>query len=304
MFVGRKLDTLPDSLTHLIGAIQAFKVTHLYMSDNAFGPNGVVKFNKQLATSFEHLTHLHLLNCGLGPEGTEMIANALIENGNIKLKCLFISRNRVENKGAAALARYFKTNDQLSKLLIYQNGMRKEAFRDLMPSLIPSAQSGALEFLDINDNLTEDHKSAVEAIVEFIGAATNLRTLSLSDSSIQTPKNQFKIIEALKQSPCAGVFEELYWNFDIQHANVAVKILNDILTSLPKIKKVKMIGTIHKKETRDELRELFRAKGAQLLLSDWEQQKEELMLEGKEIDEEDIFSDDGSEEEWNEEDDD
>jgi hypothetical protein len=29
-----------------------------------------------------------------------------------------------------------------------------------------------------------------------------------------------------------------------------------------------------------------------------------LMLEGKEIDEEDIFSDDGSEEEWNEEDDD
>ena len=65
-----------------------------------------------------------------------------------------------------------------------------------------------------------------------------------------------------------------------------------------------MIGTIHKKDTRDELRELFRAKGAQLLLSDWEQQKEELMLEGKEIDEEDIFSDDGSEEEWNEEDDD
>lgn len=81
------------------------------MSDNAFGPNGVVKFNKQLATRFEQLTHLHLLNCGLGPEGTEMIANALIENGNIKLHCLFISRNRVEDKGAKALAKYFETND-------------------------------------------------------------------------------------------------------------------------------------------------------------------------------------------------
>jgi len=85
---------------------------------------------------------------------------------------------------------------------------------------------------------------------------------------------------------------------------VAVRILNDILASLPKIKKVKMIGTIHKKDTRNELRELFRAKGASLLLSEWEQTKEELMLEGKDTDEEEIFSDDGSEEEWNEEDDD
>jgi len=41
-----------------------------------------------------------------------------------------------------------------------------------------------------------------------------------------------------------------------------------------------------------------------LLLSDWEQQKEELMLEGKDIDEDDIFSDDGSEEEWNEDEED
>lgn len=111
MFVGRKLDELPDSLAQLIDAIQGFNVTHLYMSDNAFGPNGVVKFNKQLASSFQSLTHLHLLNCGLGPEGTEMVANALRENGSIKLRCLYISRNRVEDKGAKALASYFETND-------------------------------------------------------------------------------------------------------------------------------------------------------------------------------------------------
>ena len=89
------------------------------MSDNAFGPNGVVKFNNQLASSFQQLTHLHLLNCGLGPEGTQMIADALIENGSIKLQSLFISRNRVEDKGAKALARYFETNTKLRKLLIY-----------------------------------------------------------------------------------------------------------------------------------------------------------------------------------------
>lgn len=113
MFVGRKLDELPDSLSHLISAIQGFNITHLYMSDNAFGPNGVVKFNSQLASSFNHLTHLHLLNCGLGPEGTQMIAEALIENGSIKLQELYISRNRVEDKGAKALAKYFETNSKL-----------------------------------------------------------------------------------------------------------------------------------------------------------------------------------------------
>lgn len=90
----------------------------------------------------------------------------------------------------------------------------------------------------------------------------------------------------------------MFWNFDIQHAKVAVRILNDIAESFPDIKKVKMIGTIHKKETRDELRDLFKQKGAALLLSEWEQQAEDLALEGKEIDADDIFSDDGSEEEW------
>ena len=81
MFVGRKLDELPDSTGLLVDAIKVYTITHLYMSDNAFGPNGVVKFNTQLATGFFSLTHLHLLNCGLGPEGTEMVAEALRQNG-------------------------------------------------------------------------------------------------------------------------------------------------------------------------------------------------------------------------------
>jgi hypothetical protein len=40
---------------------------------------------------------------------------------------------------------------------------------------------------------------------------------------------------------------------------------------MPRLKKVKMIGTIHLKESRDELREAFKAKGASVMLSEWEQ---------------------------------
>ena len=57
------------------------------------------------------MTHLNIMNCGLGPEGTETMAQAFIANGNIKLKELLISRNRVEDKGAEALAKYFETYD-------------------------------------------------------------------------------------------------------------------------------------------------------------------------------------------------
>ena len=46
MFVSRKLDELPDSVSLLIDAVKGFNITHLYMSDNAFGPNGVVRFNE------------------------------------------------------------------------------------------------------------------------------------------------------------------------------------------------------------------------------------------------------------------
>ena len=53
-----------------------------------------------------------------------------------------------------------------------------------MLSLIPSAQSGALQYLDISDNLVNDQKKAVNAIEDFLSKAKNLKTLSISDSSL------------------------------------------------------------------------------------------------------------------------
>jgi len=50
--------------------------------------------------------------------------------------------------------------------------------------LIPSAASGALEYLDINDNNASNDSDVVTAIEAFLGQAKNLKTLSLSDSNI------------------------------------------------------------------------------------------------------------------------
>ena len=61
-----------------------------------------------------------------------------------------------------------------------------------------------------------------------------------------------------------------------------------------------MVGTVHGKDARAELRRQFSEKGVKLLLSEWEMQEEDLPA-GQTLDEEDIFSDDASDEDWEEE---
>jgi Ran GTPase-activating protein (RanGAP) involved in mRNA processing and transport len=104
------------------------------MRDNAFGPNGVVSFDFWLKSN-TFLTHLDITNCGLGPEGTEMIANALLASNGTKLKQLHISRNRVENKGSLALASYLSTYNTLEVLEIYQNGIYQEGLAAILQSI-------------------------------------------------------------------------------------------------------------------------------------------------------------------------
>ena len=62
---------------------------------------------------------LSVTNCGLGPQATTTIANALISNEHTKLQKLCIGRSRVEKVGALALANYFDTYDSLEYLEIY-----------------------------------------------------------------------------------------------------------------------------------------------------------------------------------------
>ena len=56
-----------------------------------------------------------------------------------------------------------------------------------------------------------------------------------------------------------------------------------------------MVGSIHGKEARSELRRQFSEKGVKLLLSDWEMQQEDLPA-GQTLDEDEIYSDDASDE--------
>ena len=130
------------------------------MHDNAFGPIGVAQFETFLREA-TNLRVLSVTNCGLGPEASTTIAEALIANENTKLTKLCMARSRVEPVGASALANYFNTYDPLEHLDVHQNGIKNDAIGALLESLVNHRNT--LKFLDINDNTinTEQGKQAL-----------------------------------------------------------------------------------------------------------------------------------------------
>lgn len=103
IFVSRLRADLPKSLYELIVALKNKKIISLDLSDNAFGPIGVSSFDFYL-TQCSTLRKLYVENNGLGPEGAESLAKALLSS-NMRLEELRISRNRLENKGAIAISK-------------------------------------------------------------------------------------------------------------------------------------------------------------------------------------------------------
>jgi Ran GTPase-activating protein 1 len=105
IFTARVRAELPECLRNLCSSLQGKNIKELNLSHNAFGPDGIRGFDFLLETT-PSIKNLHISNCGLGPEGGEMIAKSL-EAGNLKLEEFSIGRNRQENKGFTALGNYF-----------------------------------------------------------------------------------------------------------------------------------------------------------------------------------------------------
>lgn len=163
MFVGRKREELPISLEILIRSLMNKQIEYLNLSDNAFGPDGIRSFDF-LLESMTSLTTLKVSNCGLGPEGGVMIAEALNKNSALKLKSFSAGRDRLENKGSSALATVFDRIKTLEYIELPQNGIKKEGMMALMSSFLSNV--GTLREVVINDNWIKSE--AIDTLVELI----------------------------------------------------------------------------------------------------------------------------------------
>lgn len=76
IFVSRLRAEIPRSLEVMAISLLPKQLVEIDLSDNAFGPDGIRAFECLLREE-KNLRILKVTNCGLGPEGGEMIANAL-----------------------------------------------------------------------------------------------------------------------------------------------------------------------------------------------------------------------------------
>lgn len=118
IFTTRERKELPPSLKLMIDAILNKPIKELNLSHNAFGPDGVNAYTHFLEVC-STLEVLNVTNCGLGPKGGQLLAQAMLKNKGMKLREFYGSRGRLENEGIEALSEVFRAQGCLEVVEIY-----------------------------------------------------------------------------------------------------------------------------------------------------------------------------------------
>lgn len=238
LFVGRVKKELPDSLKHLAMGMQGKSIIELDLSDNAFGPAGVKGFDFMLK-ELSALKVLRITNCGLGPEGGSLIADALLDS-EIRLEEFSAGRDRLEDKGISALANAFQKMGSLHAVKVPQNGIKKEGMLALLKAL---KQNECLRTMWINDNWLKEE--AVDLFCELLETHKHLKEIDVSDCNIGE-KNSIKVFSALKntQSP---IGEFIYNYNELEEKKNVAKCLENALL-LQSLRKLSVKGIESKKQ--------------------------------------------------------
>jgi len=192
MFTGRLKSEIPHALKHLGTSIMGAgcQLVELDLSDNAFGPNGIVGLVDLLKSSnCFSLQELKLNNNGLGITGGKMLAECLSEcheksvaaGRPLALKVFISGRGRLENDGATALAKAFKAIGTLEHLAMPQNGINHPGINALAEAI---AANPKLKHLNLNDN-TFTVKGA-EAIARALPKLKQLEVINFGDCLVRT----------------------------------------------------------------------------------------------------------------------
>lgn len=191
MFTGRLRSEIPPALRGLGAAIikSGAHLVEIDLSDNAFGPDGV-KAVKDLLESpaCYSLKELRFNNQGLGIGG-KILAESLIkchQDGSkagtpLALKVFIAGRNRLENPGAIALSKAFKTIGTLEEIQMPQNGINPEGIEAMAEAVVSLPN---LRIFNMNDN-TFTAKGAI-AMSKALKKANNLEVLNFGDCLIRS----------------------------------------------------------------------------------------------------------------------
>lgn len=246
MFTRRTVDEIPQALSFLSSGIMlsSAKLVVLDLSDNAFGPRGLIGIVKLLESSSCYtLKELHLNNNGLGIQGAKMLADALckcVENSRkdgspLALKIFVCGRNRLENEGATAVARFFKMLGTLESVAMPQNGIYAPGIESLADAF---ASNTNLRVINLEDNsLTEE---GAKYIAECLPTLKKINMLNFGDCLVRT-NGAIALAKALKVS-CPEL-RELYLGFNEINKDGG-KAVVDALEKKPDLEIVVLNGNV------------------------------------------------------------
>jgi Ran GTPase-activating protein 1 len=237
------------------------------LSDNAFGPDGIKAFECLLRED-RNLRVLKVTNCGLGPEGGQMIAEALSKNEGLKLTHFHAGRDRLENKGISALASVFKQMGSLLEIHVPQNGIKDEGMKELIAALTSCKQ---LHTARVNDNWLKTEST--EQLLALFIACKSLKELNISDGNMGTA-NVVAALRALKKSGNSTI-EMFSCNYnDVESQKMAGECL-EVLSTFETLRQVEFIGNVQSKKWNRDWAGKFKDMGKDLKWCDEEDDDEE-----------------------------
>lgn len=299
MFTGRLKAEIPKALEFLGAAIMkaGAGLVVLDLSDNAFGPNGIVGLVALLKSSSCYtLQELRLNNNGLGITGGKVLAECLTEchqnsvkaGKPLKLKVFVSGRNRLENPGATALAAVFKALGSLEEVAMPQNGIYAEGITALAEAF---AENKNLRVMNLSDN-TFTQKGA-KNMAKVLPKLQNLEVINCGDCLVRT-EGAIAISEALKEGH--QKLKELNLSGSEIHKRGAMAVVEN-MKNKPNLKKLDLNCNMLGEAGIEEIKEAMKNNGKLDILaslSDDEGSDEEEVDEGDDHDEEqeDVGQDD------------
>lgn len=149
------------------------------------------------------------------------------------LKIFIAGRNRLEDEGAAALARAFKVIGTLQYLSMPQNGIHHAGVSALADAFTHNRH---LQHLDLNDNTFTEKGS--EAMAQALPLLQELEVINFGDCLVKS-KGAAAIAEALKDGHIA--LKELYLTFNEMDRESGLKVVS-ALENKPNLQRIYMNG--------------------------------------------------------------
>ncbi|GFT17091.1 ran GTPase-activating protein 1 [Nephila pilipes] len=209
MFTRRDKTEIPKALSYLSKGIMTANA-HLIvldLSDNAFGPRGLVGLQQLLESpSCYTLQELHFNNNGLGIQGAQLLSESVCKciynsckNGTpMQLKVFVCGRNRLENNGAIAVSKFLKELGTLESIAMPQNGIYHPGIKAIADAFKSNRN---LKAINLEDNsLTAE---GAQYIAECLPSLQKLEMLNLGDCLVRTG-GAMAIADALEFA-CPGI---------------------------------------------------------------------------------------------------